>query len=180
MKGLTSSRICISVTMLTCLVASSFCAAPPQGSEVQSLPDYPCRIFTNVETPSTKAGGVASKEGDASVTQPAGTQPPRQPHPSKGRLPAEVIQKVVREHFQVLHGCYENGAERNPQLTGRVSVRFVIGPDGTVLSPNAVCTSMPDKAVVSCVVDVFRQLPFPQPEGGSVTVVYPLLFSVYR
>jgi hypothetical protein len=36
---------------------------------------------------------------------------------------------------------------------------------------------MPDGGVVSCVVRAFYGLSFPQPEGGIVTVVYPIMFS---
>lgn len=36
---------------------------------------------------------------------------------------------------------------------------------------------MPDKDVVRCVVAGFRELKFPVPQGGRVTVVYPIMFS---
>ena len=36
---------------------------------------------------------------------------------------------------------------------------------------------MPDRASVACVVRGFGNLSFPQPEGGIVTVVYPIIFS---
>ena len=34
-----------------------------------------------------------------------------------------------------------------------------------------------NEGVVSCVVRAFQSLSFPQPEGGIVTVVYPLALS---
>ena len=51
--------------------------------------------------------------------------------------------------------------------------------DGKVssASPDASGTTLPDPQTVDCVVDVFRTLEFPKPEGGIVTVVYPLIFS---
>lgn len=36
---------------------------------------------------------------------------------------------------------------------------------------------MTDRDVVECVLRAFSGLSFPAPEGGSVTVSYPLLFS---
>ncbi len=36
---------------------------------------------------------------------------------------------------------------------------------------------MPDRAVVSCVLREFEKFTFPAPEGGVVTVVYPIMFS---
>jgi hypothetical protein len=38
-------------------------------------------------------------------------------------------------------------------------------------------TTVPDSGVVSCVVSAFYGLSFPQPEGGIVTVVYPIMLS---
>jgi hypothetical protein len=38
-------------------------------------------------------------------------------------------------------------------------------------------TNLADSEVVSCVIRAFYGLSFPQPEGGTVAVVYPLMFS---
>jgi hypothetical protein len=36
---------------------------------------------------------------------------------------------------------------------------------------------MPDDIAVDCVVGEFGKLQFPAPEGGMVTVVYPIMFN---
>jgi len=94
-----------------------------------------------------------------------------------GRLPPEVIQRIVRQNFGRFRLCYENGLRNNPNLQGRVAVRFVIGRDGAVSNVGNGGSDMPDSGVVSCVVRAFYGLSFPQPEGGIVTVVYPIMFS---
>jgi hypothetical protein len=94
-----------------------------------------------------------------------------------GRLPPEVIQRIVRQNFGRFRLCYENGLKNNPSLQGRVSVRFVIGRDGAVGSVGNGGSDLPDSAVVNCVVRSFSGLSFPQPEGGIVTVVYPISFA---
>ncbi|MCU0680776.1 MAG: AgmX/PglI C-terminal domain-containing protein [Polyangiaceae bacterium] len=94
-----------------------------------------------------------------------------------GRLAPEVIQRIVRQNFGRFRNCYENGLKTNPSLTGRVAVRFVISRDGSVASVANGGSDLPDSAVVSCVVRSFGGLSFPQPEGGIVTVVYPLTLS---
>jgi hypothetical protein len=38
-------------------------------------------------------------------------------------------------------------------------------------------STLPDRDVANCILDVFRQLRFPKPAGGIVTVVYPIQFS---
>jgi Ca-activated chloride channel family protein len=94
-----------------------------------------------------------------------------------GRLPPEVIQRIVRQNFGRFRLCYENGLRNNPNLQGRVAVRFVIGRDGAVSNVGNGGSDMPDGAVVSCVVRAFSGLTFPVPEGGIVTVTYPIMFS---
>jgi hypothetical protein len=41
-------------------------------------------------------------------------------------------------------------------------------------------SDLPDENVVQCVVRLVGGLHFPQPEGGLVTAVYPLIFSPYE
>ena len=94
-----------------------------------------------------------------------------------GRLPPEVIQRIVRQNFGRFRLCYEAGLSRNPKLEGRVSVRFVINRDGSVTDAKDGGSDLPDPAVVSCVTRAFQTLSFPQPEGGIVTVSYPIVFS---
>ncbi|HET7541631.1 MAG TPA: AgmX/PglI C-terminal domain-containing protein [Polyangiaceae bacterium] len=94
-----------------------------------------------------------------------------------GRLPPEVIQRIVRQNYGRFRMCYEQGLSRNPNLEGRVSARFVIGRDGAVSNASNGGSDLPDSGVVSCVVSAFYGLSFPQPEGGIVTVVYPIMLS---
>jgi hypothetical protein len=97
-----------------------------------------------------------------------------------GRLPAEVIQRAVRQNFGRFRMCYEQGLMRNPNLEGRVTARFVIGRDGGVSNVSNGGSDLPDSSVVSCVVSAFYGLSFPAPEGGIVTVSYPIAFSPGR
>ena len=94
-----------------------------------------------------------------------------------GRLPAQVIQRIVRQNFGRFRLCYENGLRNNPNLQGRVAVKFVIDRAGSVGMTGDGGSDLPDQGVVSCVVRAFGNLSFPQPEGGLVTVVYPITFS---
>ncbi len=94
-----------------------------------------------------------------------------------GRLPKEVIQRIVRQNFGRFRLCYEKGLAGNPQLMGRVSVRFAIDRQGTVSSVSQGDSSLPNAEVVGCVVRAFYGLSFPKPEGGIVTVVYPISFA---
>jgi Ca-activated chloride channel family protein len=94
-----------------------------------------------------------------------------------GRLPPEVIQRIVRQHFGRFRLCYEKGLLSNPTLAGRVVVQFGIGSSGEVTAARNGGSDLPDNGVVQCVVRAFQGISFPAPEGGTVTVRYPILFS---
>ena len=94
-----------------------------------------------------------------------------------GRLPPEVIQRIVRQNYGRYKVCYEAALRTNPTLTGHVRVNFSIGRDGAVATASDGGSDMPDQGVISCVTRAFMNLSFPQPEGGIVTVQYPLLFT---
>jgi hypothetical protein len=130
------------------------------------------------------AGGCGNGDGfgkgHGRLGQPHRTSAPRMTMGNTvvgGHLPPEVIQRIVRQNFGRFRLCYENGLRGNPNLQGRVGVRFIIGRDGAVSSVGNGGSDMPDNAVVSCVVRAFYGLSFPQPESGIVTVVYPIMFS---
>jgi hypothetical protein len=95
-----------------------------------------------------------------------------------GTLPAEVVQRVVRQNFGRFKICYEAGLRSNPGLTGRVAVAFMIDRTGSVAVAAADrSTDIADPQVVSCVVRGFQNLSFPEPKNGLVKVIYPLLLS---
>lgn len=93
-----------------------------------------------------------------------------------GRLPADVIQRIVRQNYGRFRMCYESGLRRNPNLEGRVTARFVIGREGAVSNVSA-SGDLPDASVTSCVASAFYGISFPSPEGGIVTVSYPILLT---
>jgi len=94
-----------------------------------------------------------------------------------GALPVEVIQRIVRQNFGRFRLCYEQGLARNPNLAGRVSVRFGIDPSGAVSHAEDGGSDLADSTVVDCVARSFLTLSFPQPDNGTVNVVYPIVFA---
>jgi hypothetical protein len=94
-----------------------------------------------------------------------------------GRLPPEVIQRIVRAHFADFRICYDGGLARNPNLEGRVDIRFVINRDGGVTDAILNANTLPDCSVGRCVANAFKKLSFPEPQGGIVTVVYPIMLA---
>ncbi len=94
-----------------------------------------------------------------------------------GRLPPEAVQRVVRQSFGRLRACYESGLRRDPGLEGRIAVKFVIDRSGAVVMTSVTERSLPDAEVAACVARAYGAMSFPEPEGGIVTVVYPIIFG---
>jgi len=145
----------------------------------------------------TTAVGPSSPAAASNSAAPPATASNKvlEPKRGNGRLPPEIIQKVVRSNFAPMRKCYEAGLVKSPKLEGKVSTRFVIETDGHVSSaveihdapppdemeklvmPADPGPRFPDKAVEDCVVAKFAALTFPKPEGGIVKVVYPIVFA---
>lgn len=112
-----------------------------------------------------------------SAYQAATTNPRPDTRGPDGRLAPEVIQDVVRSHFGQFRTCYESGLSRNAKLQGQVTVKYVINLDGTTQQASDDGSTLPDPQVVQCVVAGFAKLVYPPPQGGYVTVVYPVQFD---
>jgi hypothetical protein len=128
-------------------------------------------------------GGFGCKEGARCTGRVTGTHHVginvRMPRELKtnGRLPAEVIQRIVRQNAGRFRLCYEAGLRGNPSLEGRVAVHFVIDRNGAVSVAQDGDSDMPNMDVRKCVVQSFYNLSFPSPDNGTVTVTYPLVFT---
>ena len=92
-------------------------------------------------------------------------------------MPPELIQHVVRRHYETFRTCFEAGLGRNTKLSGRVAARFVVGRDGLVSNVANGGSDLPDPEVVSCVLKAFYSMRFLPPEDGIVTVVYPIMLQ---
>jgi hypothetical protein len=93
-----------------------------------------------------------------------------------GRLPPEVIQRIVRANFGRLRGCYQALLRRSPNEQGRVTARFVIKRDGSV-GTTTLTSEIASDAFKTCIVRGFKAMTYPVPEGGVVTVSYPVVFT---
>jgi tetratricopeptide (TPR) repeat protein len=94
-----------------------------------------------------------------------------------GRLPPEVIQRVMRQNFGRFRQCYQDALRRQPNVAGRIVLRFAIDRGGVVSNVGADQNDFADGQMRSCLTRAVYGLSFPAPEGGVVTVAYPILFS---
>jgi len=88
----------------------------------------------------------------------------------------EMIRKRVRDRLPELEGVYADGIRRNPDLRGKLLVRFRIDPSGKVQHAEPADGSFPDNAFVNAVLDKVRRWTFEPPAGRTVEVLYPFVF----
>ena len=94
-----------------------------------------------------------------------------------GTLTRSDIDDTVSKHLPDIRSCYENELKKDPKLSGRIAVNFVISATGGVKSSKVQRTSLENEAVESCVADQIKKIQFPAPKGGGVVIVtYPFEF----
>jgi hypothetical protein len=96
---------------------------------------------------------------------------------TSGYLDKTAIDSVVKARMGNYRRCYQRELQRNPSLSGRVVMRFVIDGAGQVGSVVVKASELGNTAVEDCLADELGQTTFPKPQGGAVTVSYPFLFS---
>lgn len=168
-----ASALALLLAPLTGLACASGAPAPVAAPQSVELPPPP------PPAPPTPAPVV---EAPPRVQEPA---PPsedlreapvaREPEPTElgGRLAPSVVVATVKPSAQKVRRCYELALAANPALTGKITVRFVIGRDGATRSASAGPPDFPDPLLLRCVEKVISTLRFPAPEGGDVHVTYP-------
>jgi len=93
-----------------------------------------------------------------------------------GNLDNNVINRVVRRNMGSIRRVYERSLRSNPNMSGRVNLRFTIGENGRVISANVRGSASAE--VRNGIQRVARRWRFPaRPGGGPVTVTYPFVFS---
>lgn len=96
----------------------------------------------------------------------------------EGKLDKDTIRAVVREHIDEIQACYQEALMRDPELVGRVVVKFVIAPDGRVRENVVTDTDFADLPMTLCIADAVTNWRFPEPaDGNAVSVEYPFLLE---
>lgn len=111
----------------------------------------------------TGQGGVGLIEDESEVT---------------GGLDREVIAQYIKSQLGQILYCYERQLSANPELYGKVAVKFTISGTGQVDSQAINQTTLKSAQVEGCILSKVSKWKFPEPKGGTkVVVTYPFLFK---
>lgn len=98
-----------------------------------------------------------------------------------GGLDKEAIARVIRQQLGQIRYCYERQLSANPDLYGKILVKFTIGNTGAVVAQAVGNTSLNNAMVEGCILRRIAGWQFPTPKGGTnVLVTYPFLFKSTR
>ena len=92
-----------------------------------------------------------------------------------GPLPREIATRVARRSLNQVRFCYERELASDASLTGHLTLRLDVGPDGGVTANQVSASTMPE-SVDRCVSSVGHRTRFPTASGAS-TVTIPYSFS---
>jgi TonB family protein len=124
------------------------------------------------------AGNIASGNTGAGVTEKRVTGVVRHEAPAvDGELDPALVSKEVRARIGAVKACYERALKRNPNLNGKIKVRWTITAAGTVSGVDISDDSVGDSEVSSCIKQLVARWRFPAPSGGSVEVEFPFVFT---
>lgn len=111
----------------------------------------------------TGSGGVGLIEEESEVS---------------GGLDRDVIAQYIKTQLGQILYCYERQLSANPDLYGKVAVKFTIAGTGQVESQLIGDTTLKNLPVEGCILNKVSKWKFPEPKGGTkVVVTYPFLFK---
>ncbi|NMO23552.1 TonB family protein [Pyxidicoccus fallax] len=88
-----------------------------------------------------------------------------------------ALARYVRSRLKSIQACYERELKRNPNLKGKVVVRFVIKPNGRPGDVDIEENTVGNEAVGSCIRTTIRNWTFPFKPDSETAVSYPFVFS---
>ncbi len=152
--------------------------------ELQTLS---ARIGHDAAVQQCAAGSFGHGHGVGTGTMEDPTRHPRVPSPisthveTAGGLTMEEVRRVVARQRGQIRFCYEQALTSRPDLSGRVSVRWVVSPDGHVATSgiDASRTDIHASQVESCVAQAVSRWTFPAGDGPTA-VTYPFVLQTHE
>jgi outer membrane biosynthesis protein TonB len=98
------------------------------------------------------------------------------PEVESSSVDRQAVARFVQSRLAGIKACYEKELKRNPSLSGRIVVRFVIAPTGRVSSVEIEENAL-NPGVASCIRTIVRGWSLPFKPEEEVPVSYPFLFQ---
>ncbi len=97
---------------------------------------------------------------------------------SASTVEKKTVDSVIKQHMPLFRQCYEVALVEQPNLSGKVTVGFVIVGSGAVGAATIQASTLDNKSVESCVRQKVMSIRFPAPKGNTTTSVsFPFVFT---
>jgi TonB family protein len=97
---------------------------------------------------------------------------------SSGQLDAFVVRETIRRDLPRIHRCYQSALRDEPELAGKVSVRFAVVRAGYVQTVQVLENTTGNPGVERCVARVVGKIRFPSRRSGkSLRFTFPFVFA---
>ena len=97
---------------------------------------------------------------------------------SYGQLDASVVRQKIRKDLPKINRCYESALRYEPEIAGKVKVRFAVVRKGYVKSVQVLENTTGSDNVERCVARVVRAIRFPSRRTGkSLRFTFPFVFA---
>lgn len=110
-------------------------------------------LISDLGSASTKD---VSRKGDIVVAEEAAIEEGPGGAQNSGR-DREQIMAIVNSHSSAIQACYERGLKRNPNLKGKIVVRFTINYLGKVTKTDVVSSTLNNEAVERCIISRIKR-----------------------
>lgn len=149
--------------------------APGSSQRMESTPSEPeVRGGKNPDVASASDGGDQPRDtrDSRSVFEEDG------PMEVEGPLDTLTVKMYLRRYLVGVRGCYESRLTERPELAGRMTLVFQIGPAGAVSGASIERSTLGDPELDECMLTKMARWRFPQPRGGGwVKVSFPIRLS---
>lgn len=148
--------------------AEALAAGGPKGSGTGSAADIGSLGTSGTGTVNLQEKGPAAIRGKVADAAP---------EVESADIDRNKLNSFLRSRIRAIQGCYEKELKRNPNLKGKVVVRFSITPGGRAAEIEIEQDTLGNDAVSSCIKTVIRGWVFPFKPDSEVPVAYPFVFS---
>jgi outer membrane biosynthesis protein TonB len=123
------------------------------------------------------SGGGQVAYGAKSEVKVTGSVAAEEAEVDSAEIDQAKLSSFIKARMGLIKACYENALKRNPNLKGKIAIRFTILETGGIADLEAVANTMGSADVASCIMATMRSWRTQFKPSGPVTVEYPFVFS---
>jgi outer membrane biosynthesis protein TonB len=123
------------------------------------------------------SGGGTVGYGAKSEVKVTGSVAAEEAEVDSAEIDQSKLASFIKARMGLIKACYENALKRNPNLKGKISIRFTILETGGLADLETVANTMGSPDVAACITATMRSWRTQFKPSGPVTVEYPFVFS---